>query len=65
MFIRAFDQLLWLQSDATPEIVAPDVLDWVIDWRWLAASEEEAAFLSERSLIDCPAWERPKTPRHA
>ena len=52
MFIRAFDQLLWPQSDATPEIVAPDVLDWVIDWRWLAASEEEAAFLSERSLID-------------
>ena len=60
MFIRAFDQLLWLQSDAAPEIV-----DWVIDWRWLSASEEEAAFPSERSLIDCPAWERQKTPRHA
>jgi hypothetical protein len=60
MFIRAFDQLLWLQSDATPEIV-----DWVIDWRWLAAPEEEAAFPSERSLIDWPTWEKPKTPRHA
>jgi hypothetical protein len=36
----------------------------VIDWRWFGTTEEEAAFPSERSLIDWPAWERPKTPRH-
>lgn len=65
MFIRkSFDEVLKLQSNAVP---APaTVRDWVIDWRWLYPSENEGpAFPSERSLIDCLAWAKPKTQRPA
>ncbi len=61
MFIRrAFTEFLSVQTEATPAAVASD---WVIDWRWFCERLEEAAFTSERSLIECPAWARPKTPR--
>ena len=63
MFIhRAFNVFLAVQSDTIPPSPA---IDYVIDWRWFGAPEEEAAFPSERSLIDWPAWAKPKTPRHA
>ena len=55
MFIRrSFEEFLKLQSDALPVSTARD---WVIDWRWFC---EEAALPSERSLIDCDSWEKPK-----
>ena len=61
MFIRkSFDEFLKLQSDITPAPLA--TRDWVIDWRWLY---EDPAFPSERSLIDCSAWAKPKTPKPA
>lgn len=65
MFIRrSFDEFLKLQSDIGPAPPAPQ--DWVIDWRWLCASENEGvSFPSERSLIDCSAWAKPKTQRPA
>jgi hypothetical protein len=60
MFIRrSFDEFLKLQSDAQ---TAPATRDWVIDWRWFC---EEASFPSERSLIDCGTWEKPKTQKPA
>ncbi len=65
MFIRrSFDEFLKVQSDRAP---APTALrDWVIDWRWLYASEnEDIPFPSERSLIDCSAWAKPKTQKPA
>ena len=63
MFIhRAFNVFPAVQSDASPP--APAV-DYVIDWRWFGAPEEEAPLPSERSLIDWPTWARPKTPKHA
>jgi len=69
MFIRrSFDEFLKLQSDvAPPPATAPGcVIDWVIDWRWLSASESESAsFPSERSLIDCAPWAKPKTQKPA
>ena len=61
MFIRkSFDEFLKLHSDAIP---TAEGRDWVIDWRWLSPSEEDAASGSERSLIDWPAWAKPRTPR--
>lgn len=60
MFIRrTFDEFLKLHSAAEP---TPAARDWVIDWRWLTTITDEEAFGSEHSLIDCPAWARPKTP---
>lgn len=62
MFIRkSFDEFLKLHSDAVP---AAEARDWVIDWRWLATASDDVSSISERSLIDCPAWARPRTPRH-
>jgi hypothetical protein len=62
MYIRrTFNTFLQLQSDATPAVGRHD---WVIDWRWVTAPQDDSASQSERSLIDCPAWARPKTPRH-
>lgn len=60
MFIRrSFEEFLTLRSDATPVTAGRD---WVIDWRWFC---EEAALPSERSLIDCEPWEKPKKPKPA
>lgn len=63
MFIRrSFNEFLKLQSEVTP--TSPP--DWVIDWRWLSTSEDAGAtFPSERSLIDCGTWAKPKKPRPA
>lgn len=63
MFIRrSFSEFLVLQSEAP----SPPPSDWVIDWRWLSdADTEGSTFASERSLIDCPVWEKPKRPRPA
>ena len=61
MFIRrAFTEFLSVQSEATPVAAT---FDWAIDWRWFCEGAEEATLTSERSLIECPAWARPKTPR--
>ena len=57
MFIhRSFDEFLKVQSDAPAA-----TRDWVIDWRWLCDSDADAPpFPSERSLIECAAWAKPK-----
>ena len=57
---RAIIEFLNVQSEATPAAI---MLDWVIDWRWFCEGVEEATLTSERSLIECPAWAKPKTPR--
>jgi hypothetical protein len=63
MFIRkSFDESLKLHSDAIPVAARRD---WVIDWRWLATAEEDVSSGSEHSLIDCPVWAKPRTPRRA
>ena len=62
MFIRrAFTVFLEVQSEAQPRAVA--LADCTLDWRWFCEPVEEAPLPSERSLIDWPAWARPKTPR--
>ena len=61
MYIRrAFTVFLDVQSEASP-LVAP-ATDWTLDWRWFC-EPADAALPSERSLIDWPAWEKPRTPR--
>lgn len=61
MLIRkSFDEFLQLHRDAIP---VAQGRDWVIDWRWLATVEVDAASRSEHSLIDCPSWAKPRTPR--
>lgn len=65
MFIRrSFDEFVEFQSDAVP--AGNDGRDGVIDWRWLSTpADHDAALPSERSLIDCAAWAKPKKPKHA
>jgi hypothetical protein len=58
---RAFIVFLDVQSEASPK-AAPGV-DFTLDWRWFCEPVEDAPLPSERSLIDWPAWARPKTPR--
>jgi hypothetical protein len=63
MFIRrAFTVFLELQSEAAPPAAA-GLADWTLDWRWFCEPVEEAPLPSERSLIDWPAWARPKIPK--
>ena len=58
MFIRkSFDEFLKLHSPAASE---PAARDWVIDWRWLSTEIESPSFPSERSLIGCGTWAKPK-----
>ena len=62
MYIRrAFTVFLEVQSEAAPCDAAP--ADWTLDWRWFCEPAADATLPSERSLIDWPAWARPKTPR--
>ena len=62
MFIRrAFSVFLEVQSEPTRPAVS--LVDWTLDWRWFCEPVEEPPLPSERSLIDWPAWARPKTPR--
>lgn len=65
MFIRrSFDEFLKLSSDVAASPGRDR--DWVIDWRWLSAPDNEGiSFPSERSLIDCSAWVKPKTQKPA
>ena len=61
MFIRrAFTVFLDVQSEASP-VVAP-ASDWTLDWRWFC-EPMDAALPSEHSLIDWPAWAKPRIPR--
>lgn len=62
MYIRrAFTVFLNVQSQALPAAVpSPD--DWALDWRWFS-EPVDTALPSEHSLIDWPAWARPRTPR--
>lgn len=60
MFIRrAFTVFLDAQSEASPIVAAP--IDWTLDWRWFC-EPADAALPSEHSLIDWPAWAKPKKP---
>jgi hypothetical protein len=54
---RAFTVFLEVQSEASPLPAAAG--DWTLDWRWFC---EPVALPSERSLIDWPAWAKPKRP---
>jgi len=59
MYIRrAFTQFLDVQSEAAP-LAAALTADWTLDWRWFC---EPNTLPSERSLIDWPAWAKPKKP---
>ena len=59
MYIRrAFTEFLKVQSEAAP-LTTPAV-DWTLDWRWFC---EPLRLPSERSLIDWPAWAKPRIPR--
>ena len=61
MYIRrAFTVFLGVQSEASPAV--PAAGDWTLDWRWFC-EPMDAALPSERSLIDWPAWARPRTPK--
>lgn len=63
MFVPSI-KVLKLHTEGTP--VAPARRDWVIDWRWLASpQDDENASASERSLIDCAPWAKPKKPKRA
>jgi hypothetical protein len=58
MFIRrSFEEFSELHTDSAPQDARPD---WVIDWRWLSTESESPSFPSERSLIGCGAWAKPK-----
>ena len=60
MYIRrAFTVFLDVQSEASPVVAASD---WTLDWRWFC-EPADAALPSEHSLIDWPAWARPRTPK--
>ena len=66
MFIRrAFTVFLEVQSEAEPRrlSLADGTANFTLDWRWFCEPMADAPFPSERSLIDWPAWARPKTPR--
>jgi hypothetical protein len=61
MYIRrAFTVFLDVQSEASPNVAA--ATDWALDWRWFC-EPVDAALPSERSLIDWPAWAKPRIPR--
>jgi hypothetical protein len=58
MYIRrAFTVFLEVQSEALPQAAPAD--DWTLDWRWFC---EPSSLPSERSLIDWPAWAKPRKP---
>ena len=60
MYIRrAFTVFLDVQSHAS--VGAPQN-DWTLDWRWFC-EPFKAGLPSEPSLIDCPAWVKPRIPR--
>jgi hypothetical protein len=66
MYIRrAFAVFLEVQSEAAPHAacLADGMPDFTLDWRWFCEPAADATLPSERSLIDWPAWARPKTPR--
>ena len=68
MYIRrAFTVFLEVQSEASPlPAVAVDwtLDDWTLDWRWFCEPVALPLTLpSERSLIDWPAWAKPRTPK--
>ena len=56
---RAFTVFLEVQSEASPIGAAAN--DWTLDWRWFC-EPMDAALPSECSLIDWPAWARPRKP---
>jgi hypothetical protein len=58
---RAFTVFLDVQSHASPAVAAST--DWTLDWRWFCEPVGEAILPSERTLIDWPAWPRPRTAR--
>ena len=61
MYIRrAFTVFLDVQSEASAIVAAAS--DWTLDWRWFC-EPMDAALPSERSLIDWPAWAKPRIPR--
>jgi hypothetical protein len=62
MFIRrSFDEFPALHTEGSHE-AKPDA---VIDWRCLYPEDNGPSFPSERSLIGCGAWAKPKRPKPA
>jgi len=63
MFIRSsFGEFSELHTDAAPWAARPAC---EIDWRWLSAESESPSFPSERSLIGCGTWAKPKRQKPA
>ena len=61
MYIRrAFTVFLDVQSEASPIVASAS--DWTLDWRWFC-EPMAVALPSEHSLLDWPAWARPRKPR--
>ena len=61
MYIRrAFTVFLDVQSEASPTVAA--AANWTLDWRWFC-EPADASLPSEHSLIDWPAWAKPRTPK--
>ncbi len=62
MFIRrSFDEFPLLQTEGSPE-AKPDTAN---DWRGLYPEDNWPPFPSERSLIGCGTWAKPKRPKPA
>lgn len=62
MFIRrSFDGLPKLQTESSPA----ENPDAVIDWREVYTKDHGPSFPSERSLIGCGSWAKPKKPKPA
>jgi hypothetical protein len=65
MLIRqSLETILTFASETVP--MTGVSRDWIMDWRWLSTpDDDDTALPSERSLIDCAPWAKPKKPRHA
>jgi hypothetical protein len=62
MFVRrSFNEFLKLHSEGAPE-AKPDT---ALDWRCLYPEDNQPSFPSERSLIGCGTWAKPKRPKPA
>ncbi len=66
MFIRrSFDEFLKVQSDQDPAPTAATGLGHRLALAVRLPENADFSFPSERSLVDCSAWAKPKTQKPA